>query len=144
MRLRPPRHPLTVTRFPDTTLFLSTWCGRAKLLWAPGTGTTVTLASDFNGRNSTAPAFRNIGLNALGINVTGQIIALGGDPDRDIVADIDPNLTTRAWGTSLTVAQDLGFASLKSITAYRHSRSEERRVGKECCRTCRSRGLPKP
>src|SRR3546814_6052211 len=35
---------------------------------------------------------------------------------------IDPNLTTRAWGTSLTVEQDLGFASLKSITAYRHSK----------------------
>jgi iron complex outermembrane receptor protein len=97
------------------------WAGRAKLLWKPSELTKVTLSGDFNGRNAAAPAFRNFTTNALGQNVPAQIEALGGDPHRDILADVDPNMTTRAWGTSLTVEQDLGGVSFKSITAYRHS-----------------------
>lgn len=97
------------------------WAGRAKLLWKPSALTSVTLAGDFNGRNSAAPAFRNLETNALGQNVTDQIVAAGGDPHRDILADVDPYMQTRAWGTSLTIEQDLGGLSLKSITAYRHS-----------------------
>ncbi|TCM19767.1 iron complex outermembrane receptor protein [Novosphingobium sp. PhB165] len=98
------------------------WGGRAKLLWQPSDQTKVLLSGDFNGRNSAAPAFRNFGLNALGIDVPTAIEALGGDVHRDILADIDPKMSTRAWGTSLTIEQDVGFATLKSITAYRHSK----------------------
>ncbi len=98
-----------------------TWGGRAKLLWEPDDATKITLAADFNGRDASDPAFRNIDGNALGQNVTSQITALGGDPDHDIYADVDPSLTTRAYGGSLTAAHDFGSISLKSITAYRKS-----------------------
>ncbi|WHO38388.1 TonB-dependent receptor [Sphingobium sp. AP49] len=97
------------------------WGVRGKLLWEPTEDTKVTLAADANGRNASEPAFRNFDLNALGQNVTQQIIDLGGDPDHDIYSDVDPHMQTRAWGSSLTVEQDFGGASLKSITAYRKS-----------------------
>jgi len=97
------------------------WAGRAKLLWKPSELTKVTLSGDFNGRDAAAPAFRNFSTNALGQDVVQQIIAAGGNPERDIMADVDPVMHTRAWGTSLTLEQDLGGVSLKSITAYRHS-----------------------
>ncbi|WP_260922772.1 TonB-dependent receptor [Novosphingobium sp. 9] len=98
------------------------WGGRAKLLWEPGTDTKVTLAGDFNGRDGAAPAFRNFGLNSLGQNVPALITSLGGDPHTDIISNVDPKMSTRAWGSSLTVEQNLGFATLKSITAYRDSK----------------------
>jgi iron complex outermembrane receptor protein len=97
------------------------WAGHAKLLWKPSELTKVTLSGDFNGRDAAAPAFRNFSTNALGQDVVQQIIAAGGNPERDIMADVDPVMHTRAWGTSLTLEQDLGGVSLKSITAYRHS-----------------------
>jgi iron complex outermembrane receptor protein len=97
------------------------WAGRAKLLWEPGAATRILLSADFNGRDGSEPAFRNFTLNTAGQNVTQQITARGGDPDHDIFADIDPAMHTRQWGTSLTISQDLGGASLKSITAYRKS-----------------------
>jgi iron complex outermembrane receptor protein len=97
------------------------WSGRAKLLWQPGPDTKVTLAGDFNGRNSTEPAFRAFSTNSLGQNVTQQIITLGGDPNRDIYADTDPFLRARQIGSSLTVSQKFGGVTFKSITAYRYS-----------------------
>ena len=96
-----------------------TWMGRAKLLWEPRDTTSVLLSGDFNGKMTSEPAFRNFALNTLGQNVTQQIIALGGDPDRDIYADVDPYLKVRQIGTGMTVNHDFGGANLKSITAYR-------------------------
>src|SRR3546814_1419307 len=42
------------------------------------------------------------------------------------------------WGLIPAVAVDLG------LPVSRIARSEERRVGKECVSTCRSRGSPQP
>jgi iron complex outermembrane receptor protein len=95
------------------------WAGRAKLLWKPDADTSFLLAGDFNGREGADPAFRNFQLNTLGQNVEQQIVALGGNPDRDIYSDTDPSLRARQWGTSLTASRDLGGVTLKSITAYR-------------------------
>jgi iron complex outermembrane receptor protein len=95
------------------------WVGRAKLLWKPDTLTSVLISGDFNGRDGGEPAFRNFGLNTLGQNVQNQIIALGGNPDRDIYSDVDPKLRARQLGTSLTASRNFGGVSLKSITAYR-------------------------
>ncbi|MDF7775290.1 TonB-dependent receptor [Sphingomonas sp. AOB5] len=89
------------------------WSGRAKLLWEPGATTRVVLSGDFNGRDAAEPAFRQFSRNALGVMLAGS--------ERDIVADVDPLLRARQWGTSLTITQDLGSAELKSITAYRRS-----------------------
>ncbi|MBB4839216.1 iron complex outermembrane receptor protein [Sphingomonas kyeonggiensis] len=98
-----------------------TWAGRAKLLFQPDADTSVLLSGDFNGRYASEPAFRNFRLNALGQNVPNQIIAAGGDPDRDIYSDIDPRMTTRQWGTGLTISHDFGGFTLKSMTGYRKS-----------------------
>lgn len=95
------------------------WMGRAKLLWEPRDATSVLLSGDFNGRISSEPAFRTFSINALGQDVTKQIVNLGGDPDRDIYADVDPYLKLRQIGASATVNHDFGGANFKSITAYR-------------------------
>ena len=97
------------------------WAGRAKLLWKPTSDTSFLLAADANGRDATEPAFRNFHLNTLGQDVEQQIVALGGDPHRDILSDTDPSLRASQWGTSLTASHDFGVATLKSITAYRHT-----------------------
>jgi iron complex outermembrane receptor protein len=94
---------------------------RGKLQWQPGPDTDILLSIDSNGRNSSEPAFRNFGLNTLGQNVTSQIVALGGNPNTDIYADVDPSLRTRQSGGALTVEQGLGAVKVKSITAYRRS-----------------------
>ncbi|MBC2665986.1 TonB-dependent receptor [Novosphingobium flavum] len=94
---------------------------RGKLKWQAA-DTSVLLSADANGRNASEPAFRNFTLNTLGQNVTNQIIALGGNPERDIYADFDPYLRTRQKGGSVTIEQGLGGVSLKSITAYRDTK----------------------
>ncbi|NOW44774.1 iron complex outermembrane receptor protein [Novosphingobium sp. SG751A] len=94
---------------------------RGKLQWQPGADTNILASIDSNGRNSSEPAFRNFTLNTLGQNVTGQIIALGGNPNTDIYADVDPVLRTRQSGGGLTIEQGLGGVKVKSVTAYRKS-----------------------
>lgn len=91
----------------------SSWSARGKLLWEPADGTSVLLSADYNGRDASEPAFRQFSRNSLGQMLAGS--------ERDIVADVDPLLRSRQWGTSLTFTQDLGVAELKSITAYRRS-----------------------
>ena len=98
-----------------------TWALRGKILWEPSENTKITLAGDHNGKDASEPAFRAFSRNSLGQSVTQQIIDLGGDPDHDIYADTDPYLRARQSGGSLTISQDLGGMSLKSITAYRKS-----------------------
>jgi iron complex outermembrane receptor protein len=97
------------------------WSGRAKLLFQPSDATKVLLSADFNGRNAAEPAFRNFGLNSLGQDVSAQIVAAGGDPQHDIYSDYNPYMRAKQWGTGLTVEQDVGGATLKSISAYRRS-----------------------
>jgi iron complex outermembrane receptor protein len=99
----------------------SSYGGRVKLMWEPDADTKFLLAADANGRDASEPAFRNFTLNTLGQNVTQQIAALGGDTERDIYADVDPRMKTRAWGASLTATHDFDGVVLKSITAYRKS-----------------------
>jgi iron complex outermembrane receptor protein len=48
-----------------------------------------------------------------------MIANAGGNPQRDIYADVDPRMRARQKGGSLTIEQ--GPARLKSITAYRES-----------------------
>lgn len=97
------------------------WAGRAKLLFEPGDTTSILLSADFNGRDASEPAFVNFGLNTLGQDALGLVVALGGDPRRDILADVDPFVRARQWGLSGTLDQELGEITFRSITAYRHS-----------------------
>jgi iron complex outermembrane receptor protein len=94
---------------------------RAKLLWNPSDDTSLLLSVDANGRDASDPTFRNFGLNALGQDVTQQIIAAGGDPDYDIYSDVDPVLRARQSGGSAILTHDFGGVAFKSVTAYRES-----------------------
>lgn len=97
------------------------WAGRAKLLFEPGDATSILLMGDFNGRDASEPAFINFGLNTLGQDAISQIIAQGGDPRRDILADVDPFVRARQWGVGATLDHEFGEITFRSITAYRHS-----------------------
>lgn len=97
------------------------YAARAKLLWQPSSETSVLAAFDLNGRDAADPAFVNIGLNTLGQNVQTLIAKAGGNSQRDIYADVDPKMRARQKGGSVTIEQGIGFARLKSITAYRES-----------------------
>ncbi len=87
---------------------------RGKLLWTPGEDTKVILAGDYNYLNSSIgigwrPPYGAI--PAFGPPFTGG--------KEDIYSEIDPYYRSGQGGVSLRVEQDLGFAELLSISAYR-------------------------
>lgn len=98
------------------------YAARGKFLFQPSSDTKILLSADTNGRDGDDPAFTNYGLNTLGQDVQAQIRARGGDDRYDILADFQPSVRTRQSGVGLTIDQGVGDFTLKSITAYRHSR----------------------
>lgn len=87
---------------------------RAKLLWEPSERTKVILASDYSDLdssegNSRRPPYGSI--PALGPVFTGG--------KQDIYSDIDSRYRSKQGGVSIKVEQDLGFAQLLSISAFR-------------------------
>ncbi len=98
------------------------WAVRGKLLIEPTDVTSLLLSADHNGRDAAEPAFRNFGRNTLGTDTDTAIVLLGGDKKRDIIADLDPSMRARQWGTSATLVHNFGAVELKSITAYRESK----------------------
>ena len=97
------------------------WAMRGKLRFELGPDTSALLAGHFMGRSAADPAFTAFGLNTLGLNVPAQITALGGDPRYDILSDVNPQVETHQYGTSLTLDHDFGGVKLKSITGYLRS-----------------------
>lgn len=97
------------------------WALRGKIKFDLGEDTSALVAAHLMGRNAVDPAFTAFGLNTNGIDVPAQIIALGGDPRYDIMADVNPNVSTRQRGVSLTIDHDFGGVKLKSISGYMKS-----------------------
>jgi iron complex outermembrane recepter protein len=97
------------------------YSARAKLLWEPSDATRIVLAGDINGADDASPAFVAFGLNTQGVNVPTFITNAGGDPRYDILADVDPDLTARQRGASLSISHEFAGVTLKSITAYRRT-----------------------
>jgi iron complex outermembrane receptor protein len=89
------------------------WGVRTKLIWTPSNSTTVTAEADF---------LHTFGNNGNAFRLLPGEVGLLGAPYPGFY-DINSNTPTyyRAdtGGGSLTVDQDLGFASLTSISAYR-------------------------
>src|SRR3546814_14603024 len=103
---------------------------RSKLLWTPTDTTEIRLIGDYS------KIFHN---NAYQYR-PGVVTPSYGVPlyagEFNAVSDIEQLVRTKGWGLALRLAQDLGAVKFVSI------RSEERRVGKECVSTCRSRSAP--
>src|SRR3546814_12689874 len=132
MLRRPPRSTRTDTLFPYTTLFRSTrfFPGRA--------GCSRRL--DRQGRQGADPGRPAIAL-ADGLAVGGPAQAAGGDPARR-----DDRILGRADDAAFfrrTAPFPGRWAGADHLFRRRfRERSEERRVGKECVSTCRSRWSP--
>ncbi|MFA5630565.1 MAG: TonB-dependent receptor [Porticoccaceae bacterium] len=90
------------------------WVVRSKLRWDATDRTVATFSADFQKNDNDLGAVRNIHPDTIGF---------GGTPFRgsiyDSQANIDPYIEQENWGASLIVSHDLGYAELKSTTAYR-------------------------
>lgn len=96
---------------------------RSKVLWTPQPSTQVRLAFDYDSNANSDPS---IGvLNGYAVtdyrNAAGVPIRVHRDP-WDVLQNVDTRHHVDAYGVSANVAHDFGFATLTSITAYRHTR----------------------
>src|SRR3546814_12104018 len=135
MRRRPPRSTLTDTLFPYTTLFLSLMRRRAGIV--PQTGH----AASATGRGYTSPHYRG----SWGLIDVATFFAPRADRmfGRSAVVRIC-RVWRRPQDPGRGARQHIGHPRRRPRHDAWHARwrSEERRVGKECVRTCRSRWSP--
>src|SRR3546814_11629239 len=120
---RPPRSTRTDTLFPYTTLFRSP---------------AEPLAADRSSRSPRAPARRAPDLRPAGGDTIGR------DPDsgsRSVAFHASPHSSRRARAAATAHRAVARFPNRISPEPG-NLRSEERRVGKECVSTCRSRWSP--
>lgn len=89
---------------------------RSKWLWTPNDSLRVTLAGDYGWTESSiGTAYRPV--DGFPPARDGNRPFPGGD--YDINANVDPSFRSRAGGLSLKVEQNLSFADLVSISAFR-------------------------
>src|SRR3546814_8679016 len=85
-----------------------------------------------------------------GLRVAGSSVAVRVDRGAALQQGLDPNavadqvaaLIDGQVGTSIRVGEQLIGTRVRAPADLRQQRSEERRVGKECVSTCRSRWSP--
>lgn len=87
---------------------------RAKLLFEPSSGTSVTLIGDYTDRRALANSFQPYKGLPLAFPGTGPLNSV-----YDTYSGQDGYNRFHGGGVSLTVDQDLSFAKLVSITSYR-------------------------
>src|SRR3546814_17268322 len=110
---RPPRSTRTDTLFPYTTLFRSPW-PRPCLNWGASSRRCTSCDTSTTDRSADGSCFSSTGRNCATSSVGASITAIGAKSEA---------LCVKAKRSS-------------------SGRSEERRVGKECVSTCRSRWSP--
>src|SRR3546814_13075120 len=113
MLLRPPRSTRTDTLFPYTTLFRSLVIGQAAIFGSPRCHQKQEVCAMLLGGEVCCVAMISIGKQR---DMAG------------LLAHVRPPLPTRQSSIIRTM--------------FKSPRSEERRVGKECVSTCRSRWMP--
>ena len=91
---------------------------RPKILWTPAPGTKVTLSADYTDNSNTFDAKRVLPGTAPALSTGGA--NYGGSP-WDTDSNVDPYVRTQAGGASVTLEQDLLFARLLDIAAYRQT-----------------------
>ncbi|MGE4431260.1 MAG: TonB-dependent receptor [Sphingobium sp.] len=92
---------------------------RGKLLFQPSDATKIVLAGDYDRLNTSGNDYQ--GPQGT-VGADGQVIDLR---PYDTVNGEVSRTNIRNYGGSLTIEQDLGFASLKSISAYRRVRGPQ-------------------
>ena len=91
---------------------------RSSLLWRPGSSTEVRVSADYeDNRNNIASSTKLA--PGTGFPFPGEV---NPTKRRDIDSDVQPNQRLKGGGVSANITQDVDFASLVSITAYRRSR----------------------
>lgn len=91
---------------------------RSKLLWQPTETTEIVLSAAYN--ETSDPT--GLALNALNGNTQGRLAANPGpiaEGREQLSQDVRPVVSTRVKSATLIVDQELGFATLRSITGYR-------------------------
>ncbi|AUW57809.1 hypothetical protein C1T17_06500 [Sphingobium sp. SCG-1] len=91
---------------------------QTKLLWKPGSDTKVTANFIYDTNNRT---YGLVYQELPGTIASDGTPFLGGDR---FVARVDPKAPLKAQIASLKIQQDLGFASLMSLTGYQHSKQD--------------------
>jgi iron complex outermembrane receptor protein len=93
---------------------------RSKLMWTPTDRTKLKLSFDYeNSRSSQGALFEVPGTAATNPFYPPAALATR---SYDVNTDLQPAARLQAGGVSLRIDQDLGFANLASITAYRQDR----------------------
>ena len=91
---------------------------RPKILWTPAPGTKVTLSADYSDNNNTFDAKRVLPGTSPALATGGA--NYGGSP-WDTDSNVDPYVRTQTGGVSVKLEQDLPFARLLDIAAYRQT-----------------------
>src|SRR3546814_14254111 len=138
MILRPPRSTRTDTLFPYTTLFRSAFRVAVNPPSHPSNLARL--------RSLARPAEQGLLLAALLLFLAGTAQAAGSSmpwegPLQSILESIQGPVA-RIVAVIIIIATGLALAFADTSGGFRQLRSEERRVGKECGRTCRYRGAP--
>lgn len=104
-----------------------TYAIRAKIKFKPSAGFDLVLSADYSHQDDHAFVYHYIGAGSPGVLPLGQV--LGGtvpaDP-RDTNSDVPQYDVRRFYGFGAVANLDLGFATLTSVTGYRHSDTDYR------------------
>ncbi len=103
------------------------WSIRGDLLWEPTDETSFRVIADYNKITETCCGVTSI-YNGPATLVIGSVLKKPiADTtkifDRDVIFNTDPSNTLSGKGLSAQLDQDLGFAKLTAITAYRNQKS---------------------
>jgi len=91
---------------------------RSSLLFEPGTETKIRITGDYvDNRNNISPS--TVLAPGTGFPFPGLIRPID---SWDIASDVQPNSRVKSGGVTAQITQDLGFASLVSISSYRKAR----------------------
>ncbi len=104
-----------------------TYAFRGKIKFAPSSTFDVVLSADYSHENDQAFVYHYLGVGSPGVVPLGQ--ALGGTVPanpRDTNADVPQENFRKFYGFGAVANLDLGFATLTSVTGYRHSYTDYR------------------
>ena len=93
---------------------------RPKVLWKPAPGTDITLSADYSKNNNSFDAKRVLAGTQPGLAAGGPALNYGGTP-WDTDSNVSPYVNTQTGGVSVKLEQDLAFARLVDIAAYRRT-----------------------